>query len=285
MKIASNTILTGLCLLTVSCTDVNETTIPPVTGEPVDQVPGAIDPSTPSGSGVPVPPIAAVSCNVKDAIDWMTQQKIIYAQNPADEWRDCSGNFLRLASRVASICENVEMPAPAGIGIYRHGSGNNKRPGPADARSSRGLAAWYDQRGMFEPIYYDGIDVVSAPQALQQIRNRIKVGSVLWFSRRTPVAAGGKTALYAEVGGAINHMGTVASVTRDDQGNVVKWEMYHGQNEKKHNELSTHWWDWPSQFTSKGEQYPPGGYWSQRIVGFAESLIPLGAVSVSDSSG
>lgn len=213
---------------------------------------------------------------VLPAIDWMNEQKILYTQNPADEWRDCSGNFLRLSSRVAQMCPEVELVAAAGIKRFVPG-GNNKRPQAAQARTTRGIAKWYDDKKMFIPIFYDGTADADAPSALSDIRNKIKPGSVLWFSQTKPLLAHGKEGLYKEAGGVINHMGTIVSVKKDALGNVIEWTMYHGQNPRKHNGITEHYWDWPDYLTSRGQVYPPGGYWKQRIVGFAESMIPYPA--------
>jgi hypothetical protein len=199
----------------------------------------------------------------------MAEQRIIYTQSPSDEWRDCSGNFLRLSSRIASICPGLQLAAPPGISPYMNG-GNNKRPGLEEARSTRGLARWYDDKGMFIPIFYDGTDPLDAPASLVRLRNRITTGTVLWFSPAVPSAAAGKPALYAEQGGVINHMGTVVSVTRDEAGNVTGWDMYHGQNPRMHNGVTSHFW----ARSGRSRPVPQGGYGSQRIVGFAESIIP-----------
>ena len=201
----------------------------------------------------------------------MVEQRIPYTQSPADEWRDCSGNFLRISSYLAGQCPALDFAAPSGINDYRLG-GNNKAPGPSEARTTRGIAAWYDERGMFTPVFYDETEIDEAPQSLSSLRNRIKPGTVLWFSLWKPVAADGKARLFEESGGMITHMGTVVSVTKDPRGNVSGWEMYHGQNQRKGSGITSHWWDWPVKFTSGGKRYPPGGYWNQRIVGMAESI-------------
>ncbi|MDH3604671.1 MAG: hypothetical protein OEU26_34130 [Candidatus Tectomicrobia bacterium] len=210
---------------------------------------------------------------LKPIVASMVAQKIPYSQDPANEWRDCSGNFLRLSSYVATQCPGVELVAPPGITDYAKG-GDNKAPGEARSRTTRGIAKWYDGKGVFTPIYYDDTDLDQAPAALVANRNKIKPGTVLWFSRKKPVKADGKISLYKEAGGMINHMATVVKITKDDRGNVTGWDMYHGQNPKKGSGVTSHWWDWPAKYTSRGQQYPPGGFWSQRIVGIAESLIP-----------
>ncbi|MFT6269479.1 MAG: hypothetical protein ACJAVV_002305 [Alphaproteobacteria bacterium] len=40
--------------------------------------------------------------------------------------------------------------------------------------------------------------------------------------------AQGKSNLYKEIGGAISHMGTVVSVIKDSNGDVIEWDMYDG---------------------------------------------------------
>lgn len=208
-------------------------------------------------------------CDIVPAIEWMRQQKIIYTQQPSDEWRDCSGNFLRLSSRIASQCPGVHLAAPPGIKAYAAG-GDNKRPGREEARTTRGLAKWYDEKGLFVPVYYDGVDPLDAPASLIGLRNKIRTGTVLWFSPGVPMSAGGKSGLYDERRGVINHMGTVVSVTRDQAGNVTGWDMYHGQNERAHNGVTSHYW----KRSGRSRPVPQGGYGSQRIVGFAEHIIP-----------
>ncbi len=68
----------------------------------------------------------------------------------------------------------------------------------------------------------------------------------------------------------INHMGTVISVERDENGDVLSYSMYHGRNKKKVATVTNHhYWDWPDKFTSGGKEYPPLGYWGQYLVGIA----------------
>lgn len=218
-----------------------------------------------------------VEC-VQPAISWISKQRITYP-DPAqlavvnDEWRDCSGNFLRLSSRIATVCEGLNMVAPPGIKPYE-AAGGKKRPAPAEARTTRGIAKWYDEKGLFTPVYYDNTELTRESADLKRIRNRIKNGSVLWFSRKQPLEANGKSALYNEGSGIINHMGTVFDVKRDVNDDVISWKMYHGQNNRKHNKVTSHTWVWPEKFTSRGQKYPPGGYWDQRIVGFADYIVP-----------
>ncbi|MEM7256221.1 MAG: hypothetical protein AAF404_02410, partial [Pseudomonadota bacterium] len=212
MKALTTSIASSLCLSLAACTSS-----PNITGhhagEPVipsDEPQVTITEVTQQTDNQLSTPAAATpqACDIGSAINWMANQKIIYAQSPSNEWRDCSGNFLRLSSRIATVCPGVELAAPPGITRYVHG-GNNKRPGMAQARTTRGLAHWYDKKGMFTPVYYDNTPIEQAPLALKEIRNRIKPGSVLWFAHRKPQSKDGKTSLYDEASGMINHMGTV----------------------------------------------------------------------------
>lgn len=231
-------------------------------------------PDEPATPGIPTRFDLATTCDVTGSIAWMDSQKIIYTQARPDEWRDCSGNFLRLSSRIAASCPGIEMAAPEGITRYKHGE-TNTPPGKPKARTTRGLAKWYDDQGLFEPVFYDEADTYAAPGNLVKFRNQIKPGTVFWFSPGAPKSSDGKSGLYAEVGGAINHMGTVASITKDSDGNVVGWTMYHGQNARKHNGITTHKWE----KSGNRVPVPQGGYGSQRIVGYAPYIVPSKFVS------
>lgn len=212
----------------------------------------------------------------------MVAQKIPYAQTPAEEWRDCSGNFLRVSSYLAAACpeQRAHLVAPAGIRDYRRGR-NNVAPngGKVAARTTRALAKWYYKRGHFIPVFYDGAqNLTDIPRSLKAVRNRIRPGAVLWFSRGAPKSAGGIDALFKRnsAGTHINHMGIVTQVERDRAGNVIRYRMYHGRSSGKKAAVTTHhYWVWPRAFTKGGKAYPSFGYWNQRLVGFA-TVVPTG---------
>ncbi|MEM8488799.1 MAG: hypothetical protein AAF564_24855 [Bacteroidota bacterium] len=208
------------------------------------------------------------------------------SQEPIDEWRDCSGNFLRLSSYVASRCSDNSdaLAAPAGIKDYVPG-GNNEAPHNTGPRSSRGLGQWYHDQARFIPIYYDDVaDIHVAPQDLIDHRNLIKPGAVLWFSRQKPLSTNGLEDLWVrnDARTHINHMGTVTEVTRDEAGNVVEYKMYHGHGRDGNHASITasHFWDWPAHYTHKNgtrtKFYPPLGFWDQYLVGIG-TLLPTEA--------
>lgn len=210
----------------------------------------------------------------------MVKQKIPYAQKPANEWRDCSGNFLRLTSYLAGACpeQKEHLAAPAGIGDYKPGRKNvAPNGGKVAARTTRALAKWYHERGNFTPVFYDDArKLTDAPADLEEIRNLIRPGAVLWFSLRSPKSEGGVDALFKRNPAKthIHHMGTVTKVERDANGDVIRYEMYHGLSTgKKANVTKHHYWVWPKSFTSGGQTYPPFGYWNQRLVGIG-TIVP-----------
>ncbi len=208
-------------------------------------------------------------------VDRMVAQKIPYTQDPANEWRDCSGNFLRLTSYFASECPEQQnsLIAPPGIKDFRPG-GNNVGPGNVTARSSRSVAEWYQKKGRFTPIYYDGVQSPSQiPADLRKYRNLIRPGAVLWFSRGKPTSADGLDALFQKTssGTHINHMGTVTAVKKNETGEVVSFEMFHGRTKSKPASVTrTHFWKWPDKYLQGGtKEYPSFGYWGQSLVGIA----------------
>ena len=218
-------------------------------------------------------------------VDEMVGQGIPYSVAQPDEWRDCSGNFLRLSSYLVSACaEQAEhLAAPAGIGEYRHGA-DNSPPGRPKARTTGDLARWYSQQGRFVPIFYDGaVAVTDIPADLHKHRHLVRPGAVLWFANERPMAAGGLEAIFKSTGGLRSHaihMATVTAVTRDDAGAVVSFSMYHGRSTGKPGaETTTQYWQWPSHFTSRGQSYPSFGHWNQYLIGIGR-LLPDAADSI-----
>ncbi len=209
----------------------------------------------------------------------MVAQKIPYSQDPANEWRDCSGNFLRLSSYVAQRCPDQEknLVATQGVRDYRP-QGSNRVRAKAAARTTRQIARWYDKQDRFTPIYYDDAPSLgAAPADLRRIRDQVRPGTVLFFSKGRPLAEQGKKPLFTPGRAtAIVHMATVTKVQLDPKtGQVLGFEMYHGRNARHPGMVTkSHFWDWPVHLTQGGaKQYPPFGNWSQRLVGIA-TLLP-----------
>ena len=179
----------------------------------------------------------------------MERQEIPYGRAEPDEWRDCSGSFLRLSSYLASACPDGQpyLPAPPGIADFVRGSDNAVHIQPL-ARSSRDLAQWFYGQGRMTPVWYEkGVD---AEVSIEPYRQLIKPGAVLWFSDRPPREEDGLLQLFgrSDRGTQIRHMGTVVTTEIGEDGEVVSYTMFHGRNAGK---LAT--------ITEEHELHPGGG--------------------------
>lgn len=215
-------------------------------------------------------------------VDSLVAQKIPYTRQPANEWRDCSGNFLRLSSALAEACPDQapRLIAPPGVAPYVAGQ-DNAVPIDLPYRSSRSVAAWYHDQSRFTPIFYDDApQVTDVPSQLLKHRELLRPGAVVWFSRGRPQSAEGVDALFKKTGTGshINHMAVVTEVMRDDDGNVVSYKMFHGHGRADKGTPSSvtnrQFFEWPERFLANGSKsYPPLGYWSQRLVGVG-TIVP-----------
>jgi hypothetical protein len=161
----------------------------------------------------------------------LEKQHIPYSRGSPEEWRDCSGNFLRLSSYVAAACPLGEASLATSAGVTPYDpAGANEIDLPVTARSSRELAEWYHAQGRLVPVWYR--DDAPASETLEAYRALIKPGSVLWFSNSPPKEDNGVAQLFSFNlrGTHVRHVGTVVSTERDDEGQVVTYAMYHGSN-------------------------------------------------------
>lgn len=225
---------------------------------------------------------------IQPIVEKMVSQQIPYTQNPANEWRDCSGNFLRLSSYLATACPESKayLVAPPGIRDYTPG-GNNVASLSANARTSRDIAKWYQSQGNFTPIYYDGVSSPSqVPDDLRNSRDLIRPGAVVWFSLDKPTAQDGVNGLFEKKvsrGPHINHVATVTAVHRGEDGQVESFEMYHGRTRGKPGSVTkTHFWKWPDRYLHGGtREYPSFGYWKQYLVGIAPIVPSVNTVAAN----
>lgn len=266
MKVRLSNIAALLLLVTVALGGCQS--LPPATEPVVDAAPITTTPQDPHAyyamCGGRLTDLEEV---IRPIIASMVAQEIPYTQDPANEWRDCSGTFLRLSSYLAETCPelNGRLVATKGIRDYEPGADNDAGPASAAARTTRSIAKWYSENKSFVPIYYD--PALGDRKALAELRDLIRPGAVLWFSRQKPSKTAGLQPLFTR---QINHMGTVVSVKRDAAGHVVRYTMYHGRSKgKKARVTEHHYWQWPTMFTRGGKTYPPLGYWDQYLVGIA----------------
>ena len=215
---------------------------------------------------------------VKTLVNDLTKQKIPYTlgEESIGEWRDCSGVFLRFSSALAQSCPMLESRLAASAGVKKYNPDTNNMVKGVEARgerSTRTIAKWYNAQGGFTPVTYaaphnkdlgaTGRDIAQ----LEGIRDLIKVGSVLWFSRHKPQRGDDIQSLFEK---HINHMGVVTNVIFDDDGVLKRYEMFHGHGKRGNPAKSTkqHFWEWPSEYNNH-ERYPPLGFWTQYLVGIS----------------
>lgn len=164
------------------------------------------------------------------------EQNILYnSQNLSD----CSGMFLRLCNSLREKCDQYSFPHPSRV------------------RDTRLLGRWYYDNGKLELI-----EDASTAGPL------IKPGAVLFFGhggiKYTHLTIDKLTAR-----NGIEHIGTVTSVTKDQEGNVIKYSLFHGRSSGKPAGRTTYHELEPSR-----AQLPPFGNWNQQLLGIAYILTP-----------
>ncbi len=191
---------------------------------------------------------------------------IPYTQDPANELRDCSGNFLRVSSAVAAKCPNHAdaLVIAAGVRPWTPG-GDNAFTGTIRARDSRSTARWYHDKGLFTPIFCDG-DTATLSADMAADADKIRPGAVIWYAHTDEciTRADGLEKLL----GRIDHVGTVRSVARDESGTVVSYEVYHGRRTGMGSGVDT----LVRVYTGLTPGIPPYGNWKEPVVGIAPIL-------------
>lgn len=260
----------SVLLLLAGCAELTEIELPPeLPGDllfpPAPDTPAADAETWYADCGTDL--VFAMADLLPNLAEGMVHQRIPYAQTSPDEWRDCSGNFLRLSSYVASACPAGldHLAAPPGIADYSPDGSNVTGLEPL-ARSSRDLARWYHEQGQFVPVWYDD----EASVVLDQYRYLIKPGAVLWFARKRPVEANGLDQLFGRNirETHIRHVGTVVRVELDDEGQTVSYAMYHGRNRERLGSITD---DHRDRGTGGG---PPFGNGDEYLVGIG-TLLPI----------
>lgn len=197
----------------------------------------------------------------------MVHQRIPYGR--AEEWRDCSGDFLRLSSYVAAACPPGQpyLAAPPGIADYDPDASNVPDLEPR-ARSSRDLARWFNDTGRFVPVFYPPDE--EPEETLDRYRYLLKGGAVLWFAHHPPQERHGIEQLFSRNarGTGIHHIGTVVATELDDDGQVVGYSMFHGGNAGRIAAVTDE-----HRFASTGGR-PPFGNGDDWLVGIG-TLLPI----------
>jgi len=192
---------------------------------------------------------------------------IPYADNPANELRDCSGNCLRVSSAMAARCPNHADTLVIGAGVKPWApGGDNVFTGTVKARDSRATARWYNDKGLLTPIFCEG-DTTKLSTDMEANAEKIRPGGVVWYAHSDECITkeDGLEMLLSR----INHVGTVRSVERDESGTVVAYEIYHGRRPGKGSAV-----DRPERvYSGSTTGIPPYGNWKEPVVGIAP-IVP-----------
>jgi len=165
--------------------------------------------------------------------------KLMYDNKNPEKLQDCSGIFHRVVQHVKGSCNSYKYPEPK------------------EARDSRSLAKWFHTNKNFNIVN----DAVAQ-------RNLIRPGAVMFFGR-----SGQKynslniDNLTTDI---IFHIGVVTEVTKDENGDVTGYVMFHGRRPGKHAQRSHY-----HKIAPPRAGYPPLGNWNQQWVGIAYIMTPV----------
>ncbi len=192
---------------------------------------------------------------------------IPYATDPADELRDCSGNFLRVSSALADRCPAHADTLAAGAGVEPWApDGDNVFTGRINARDSRSTARWYHDQGLFTPIFCEG-DTTKLSTDMSANADKIKPGAVIWYAHSGECIT--RDEGLEKLLSRINHVGTVRSVERDESGTVVAYEIYHGRSTGRGSGVDR----LERVYSGSTRGIPPYGNWREPVVGIAP-IVP-----------
>jgi len=176
---------------------------------------------------------------VKEIADMITADSLWYGKELLS---DCSGIFHRVLQAMKSRCPAYDYPDPEKY------------------RETRDLARWYHQRG----------DLILVQDALASA-DLIKPGAVMFYGHRginyTATNLTADTLLMRERG--IEHLGVVVSIKKDAAGQLLGYELFHGQTYGKIASTTRHHERNPSR-----SSYMPFGNAEQQWVAVARLLNP-----------
>lgn len=162
-------------------------------------------------------------------------QTIMYDSEPLS---DCSGMFHRVLQSFDEVCPGYDLPEPQ------------------EARDSRDLGRWYAESGNYK-LVTDELD-----QA-----HLIEPGQVLFFGQSATQYA---DLTLEQALTEIEHVGLVVAVDRDEAGELISYQLFHGRSPGKPAAITNYHFREPSR-----SSYRPFGNGDQQWIGVA---------SIADSS-
>ncbi len=163
-------------------------------------------------------------------------QNILYN---TEKLSDCSGMFLRLCSNLKKKCDDYIFPSSKAV------------------RDTRRLAKWYAKKGR--------LTIIENAEASGYL---IKPGAVMFYGHGG-VTYNDLTIEKITANDGIEHVGTVTSVTKDKNGKVIQYSLFHGRSNGKPAGRTTY-----HQLKPYRTQLPAYGNWNQQWVAVADIMTP-----------
>ena len=143
-------------------------------------------------------------------------------------------------------------------------------PSYSEDRNSRQIADWYYRHNNLHIVQDANAD-----------RNLITPGTVVFFGRTDEKYSNITIELLTNPGkfvhdgtnGKIMHVATVTKVEKDDDGNVISYDMMHGRNSRNFASRTTANYDGPGSYAKQHARFPFGN-WNQQLVALAHIETP-----------
>ncbi|CAK8720921.1 NlpC/P60 family protein [Candidatus Electrothrix aarhusensis] len=175
-----------------------------------------------------------VATPLREVVTALEKESLLYATGPLT---DCSGIFHRVLLGLKHRCPAKDFPT-----VEKH-------------RDSRALARWYHERGKLQLI-----------KNAVESTDLLKPGAVLFFGKNGSVYKDFSIDDLLVPQKGIDHLGVVVKVHRDESGQVLDYELFHGHGRKGKTPASiTNW----HKRTPSRVGYPPLGNGRQQWVAIA----------------
>ena len=178
--------------------------------------------------------VGDVATPLREVVTALENKSLLYATGPLT---DCSGIFHRVLLGLKHRCPAKDFPS-----VAKH-------------RDSRALARWYHERGKLQLI-----------KNAVESTDLLKPGVVLFFGKNgfTYEDFSADDLLLPQKG--IDHIGVVVKVHRNESGQVLNYDLFHGHGSKGKTPASIT--DWHKRTPSRAG-YPPLGNGRQQWVAIA----------------
>jgi len=198
-------------------------------------------PSQPAAPAAPAVMSYSLQCDITDianplreVVTALEEKSLLYATGPLT---DCSGIFHRVMLGLKHRCPAKDFPSVDGY------------------RDSRALARWYHERGKLRLI-----------RNAEESTDLLKPGAVLFFGRNGSEYRNFSVDDLLIPQKGIAHLGVVVKVHKNESGQVLHYELFHGHGSKGKTPASVT--DWHKR-TPTRSGYPPFGNGRQQWVAVA----------------